>query len=70
MKSPKNGENGRRKMTSGLRNVDTQPQFLVGYKIQRDSTLKIGMKFSRKKMNGKGQISDRESYRWCFEVEV
>ena len=33
------------------------------YKIQRDSILKIGMKFSRKELNGKCQISGRESYR-------
>ena len=57
-------------MTSGLRNVDIPPQYLKEYKLQRDSILKIGMTFSRKKTNGKCQISGRESYRWCFVVEV
>ena len=63
------GENGGRKMISGLRNVDICPQCLGEHKIQRSSILKIGM-FSRKKTNGKRQISGRESYRWCFVVEV
>ena len=70
MKSPEGGENGGRKITSGLRNVEIRPQYLGEYKIQRDSILKIGMKFSRKKTNGKRQISGRESYRWCFLAEV
>ena len=68
--SPEGGENGRRKMTSCLRNVDIRPQYLGEYKIQRDSILKIGMKFSRKKTNGKDQISGREYHRWCFMTEV
>ena len=70
MKSPEGGENDRRKMTSGLRNVDLCPHYLKEYKIQRDSILKIGMKFSRKKTNGKRQISGRESHRWYFVMEV
>ena len=70
MKSPKGGENSRRKMISYLRNVEIRPQCLGEYKIQMDSILKIGIKFSRKKTNGKGQISGRESYRWCFVAEV
>ena len=54
----------------GRRNVDIRPQYLGEYKIQKDSFLKIGMKFSRKKTNGKHQISGNESYGWCFVVEV
>ena len=53
MKSPEGGENGGRKITSGLRNVEIRPQYLGEYKIQRNSILKIGMKSSRKKTNGK-----------------
>ena len=64
------GEHGGKKMLSDLRNVYIHPQRLGGHKIQRASILKIGMKFSRKKTNGKLQISGRESYRWCFEAEV
>ena len=67
MKSLEGKENSRRKMTSGLRNVDIGPQYLGEYKIQRDSILKIGIKFSRKKTNGKRQ---RISCRWCFVREV
>ena len=70
MKSPEGGESGGRKMTSGLRNVDIRLQYLREYKIQRASILKIGIKVNRKKTNGKGQISGRESYRWCFAAEV
>ena len=70
MKSPECRENGGRKMTSCLRNVDIRPQYLGEYKIQRDSILKIEMKFSRKKTNGMHQISGRESHRWCFVTEV
>ena len=55
MKLPWGGENGRRKMISNLRNVYIRPQRLGGHKIKRDSILKIGMKFSRKKKNGKRQ---------------
>ena len=39
------------------------------YKIQRDSILKIGIKFSKKKTSGKHQISGREFHRWCFVTE-
>ena len=46
------------------------PQYLGEYKIQSDSILNIGMKFRRKKANGKRQISGREFCRWCFVVEV
>ena len=70
MKLPKGGENSRRRMTSGLRNLDIRPQCLGEYKIQRGSILMIGMKFSRKKMNGKSQVSGRDSYRWLFTAEV
>ena len=70
MKLPEGGENGGNKMISGLRKVDIHPQCLGDHKIQRCSILKIGMKFSKKKTNGKHQISGRESYRWCFAVEV
>ena len=56
MKSPEGGENSGRKMTSSLRNVDICPQYLEEYKTLRDSILKIGMKFSRKKTNGKHQM--------------
>ena len=45
MKSPEGGENGGRKMTSVLRKVDIRPHYLGECKIQRDSILKIGMKF-------------------------
>ena len=62
-KSPVGGENDERKITSCLRNVDIPPQYLGEYKIQRDSILKIGMKFSGKMSNGKRQISGRESQR-------
>ena len=65
------GENGRRrKMISDLRNLYIRPKLLGGHKIQRGSLLKIGMKFSRKKVNGKCKISVRESHRWCFLAEV
>ena len=70
MKSPGGGENGRRKMICDLRNVYIRPQRLRGHKIKRGSILRMGMKFSRKKMNSKHQISGRESYRWCFVAEV
>ena len=60
MKSPEGGENGRRKTISSQRNGDICPPYPSAYKIQRDSILKIGMKFSKKKTNGKRQISDRE----------
>ena len=64
------GENGGRKMISGIRNMDICPQCLGEHKIQRGSILKIGKKFTKKKTNGKQQISGRESYRWCFAAEV
>ena len=63
-------ENGGRKMISDLRNKHIRPQCLGGHKTQRASILKIEIKFSRKKTNGKHQIIGRESYRWCFVVEV
>ena len=66
MKSPEGIENSGRKRTSGLRNMDILPQYLGKYKIQRDSILIIGMRFSRKKTNGKCQISGKESHGWCF----
>ena len=52
MKSPEGGEKGGKKMTYGLRNMDFLLQYLGEFNIQSDSILKIGMKFSRKKMNG------------------
>ena len=70
MKVPKGRENGGTKMISGLKNVDIRPQCFGEYKIQRGSILKIGMKFSRKKTNGKRQIRGGESYRRCFGAEV
>ena len=70
MKLPEGGENGGRKMISGLKNMDIRPQCLGEHKIQRGSILKIGMKFSKKKTNGKLEISSRESYKWCFETKV
>ena len=70
MKSPEGKENSRRKTTSGQRNSDICPQYLGDYKIQRDSILKIGMKFSRKKTSVKRQISGRESHRLCLVMEV
>ena len=57
------------KTISGQRNGDIRPQYPREYKIQRDSILKIGMKFSKKKTSGKRQISGRESHRWCFVTE-
>ena len=45
------------KTISGQRNGDIRPQYPREYKIQRDSILKIGMKFSKKKLSGKRQIS-------------
>ena len=63
-------ENGGRKMIYGLRNLDIRPECLRGHKIQSGSILKIKIKFSKKKTNGKRQISCRESYRWGFAVEV
>ena len=69
MKSPDGGENGGRKTISGWRNGDIHPQYPGDYKIQRDSILKIGIKFSKKKTSGKHQISGRESHRWCFVTE-
>ena len=53
------GENGRKKMISTLRNLHIRPECHGEHKIQRDSILKIGMKFNRKKMNGRRQISGR-----------
>ena len=70
MKFPKGKENGRRKMMSSLRNLDICPQCLGEHKIQRGSILKIGMKFSKKKTNGKHQISGRKSYRWGVAAKV
>ena len=64
------GEKGGKKMISALRNVHICPQCHREHGIQRDSTLKIGVKYSRKKMNGKRQISDRGFNRWCFVAEV
>ena len=53
MKLPKGGEKGGRKVISGLRKMDICPQCREEHKIQRGSILKIGMKFSKKKTNGK-----------------
>ena len=47
------GENGRKKTISALRNMHIRPQCPRGHRIQEDSILKIGMKFSRKKTNGR-----------------
>ena len=69
MKSPEGGEKGGRKRTSGRRNGNIPPQYPREYKIQRDSILKIGMKFGKKKTSDKRQISCRESHRWCFVTE-
>ena len=69
MKSQDGGENRGRKTISGRRNRDICPQYPREYKIQRDSILKIGTKFSKKKTSGKRQISVRESHRWCFVTE-
>ena len=69
MNSPEGGENGRRKTISGRRNGNIRPQYPEEYKIQKDSILKIGMKFNKKKTSGKRQISGRESHRWCFVTE-
>ena len=63
-------ENDRRKMISDLRNMCTHPQHLRGHTIQRGYIQKIGMKFSRKKTNGKHQTSGGGSYRWCFIAEI
>ena len=60
----------RKRRISGLRNMDIFPQSLGEHKIPRGSILKIGMKFSKKKTNGKRQISGRESYRCCLAAEV
>ena len=48
------------------KHVYIHPKYLREYKIQRNSILKIGMKFSRKKTSGKRQISGSESHRWCL----
>ena len=69
MKSPKGGENEGRKMISGRRNEDTHLQYHRGYKIQKDSILKMGMKTSKRKRSGKCQISGRKSHRRCFAME-
>ena len=37
---------------------------------RRDSTLKIGMKLYRKKMNGRCQINIKGLHRWCFVADV
>ena len=60
MKFPEGGENDGRKTTSGQRNKDIRPQYLGEYKIQMESNLKIGMKFSRKNTSG------IESHTWCL----
>ena len=77
MKSTEGGENGERKMISSLRNMNIRPQCFGEHKIQRGSILKNGMKFSKKNMNGKHQISGRESllfqeifYYYSISVEV
>ena len=62
MKLPWGVEKGGRKMISDLKNVYIRPKPLGGHKIQRGSVLKVGMKFTRQKTNGKRQISGRESY--------
>ena len=64
------GENDTRNMKSALRNVPICPQCHGEHGIRRDSILKIGMKFSRKKTNGRHQISGREFHRWCFVADV
>ena len=58
-----------KKTISGRRNEDTRPQYHGGYKIQRDSILKIGTKISKRKTIGKCLISGRKFQRWCFITE-
>ena len=59
-----------KKTISGGRNKDTHLQYHKGYKIQRDSILKIGTKTSKRKTIGNCQISGRKSHRGCFEMEL
>ena len=64
------GQKKRRKEDNiGPEKHDICPQYPREYKIQRDSILKIGMKFSRKRISGKRQISGKKSHRWCFVTE-
>ena len=56
-------------MIAGQRNKNILPQYLGGYKIQRDSIPKIGTKTNKRKMSGKHQTSFRRYHRWCFATE-
>ena len=57
-------------MITTQRNMNICPQCYGEQGIQRDSTLKIGMKLYRKKMNGRCQINIKGLHRWCFVADV
>ena len=63
MRYPEGGENEGGKTISGQRNEYILPQYLGGYKIQRDSIPKIVTKTNKRTMSGKHETSFRRSHR-------
>ena len=52
------------------RNLNILPRCPGGHAIQQDSIHRIGMRYNKKKTNGKYWINDKGFPRWCFVVDV
>ena len=55
-------------MISDQRNMNIPPGYLGGHKTQQDSIQKIGMNFTKKKMNDRLQINCRGFHGECLEI--